>query len=58
MTEQEILKRDIDGLRESINLGWREMAEKTMTREERVELRKHINWLIDELKQLLERLDA
>lgn len=56
MTEQEVLRRDIEGLRESINLGWREIAEKVMTPAECHELRKYINLLIAELKQLLERL--
>ena len=56
MTEQEILKRDIDGLRESIRLGWVEMAEKPMSNLERQGLREHINLLINELKLLLERL--
>ena len=57
MTDQEKLKRDIDTLRESIRLGWVDMDSKSMTPDERRELRKHITGLVAELTVLLARLD-
>jgi hypothetical protein len=58
MTDQEILKRDIDSLRESIRLAWQDMASKPMSPTERRQLREGISQLVDELKGLLVRLDG
>ena len=58
MTEQEKLQRDIDALRTSIRLGWVDMDRLTISREDRRDLREHIKWCMDELKGLLERLEA
>jgi hypothetical protein len=44
-TEREKLVRDINGLKESVRLGWLETAAKPMTPAERLELRKSIDSL-------------
>ena len=41
MTEQEKLRRDIDGLKESIRLDWVDLASKAMTASERKALHTH-----------------
>jgi hypothetical protein len=56
-TEQEKLIRDINGLKESVRLGWLEMASKPMTPTERHELRKSIDSLVKELNTLRMKLD-
>jgi hypothetical protein len=57
MTDHEKLRRDIDGLKENIRLGWVEIGSRPMTPEEQRELRNHITLLVAELAQLLVRLD-
>ncbi len=57
MTQQEKLRRDIDALRERVRLSWLEMDSKSMTLEERAQLRRHILDLIAALNDLLIRLD-
>ncbi len=56
MTDEEKLRQDIDGLKRSIRLGWQDMASKPMTRQQRTELREHIQDLIAELTALVGRL--
>jgi len=55
--EEELLrlKRDIDGLLESNRLDWLELAEKPMTREDRLAIRKAIASRNVDLHDLLER---
>ncbi len=57
MTQQEKLRRDIDALRERVRLSWLEMDSKSMTLEERAQIRRHILDLIAALNDLLIRLD-
>ncbi len=57
MTEQEKLKRVIDGLTEIIRLSLGDTASKHITLEERRALRSSIFSLMGELSQLLGRLD-
>ncbi len=56
MTDEEKLRHDIDGLKESIHRGCQDMASKPMTRQQRTELREHIQDLIAELTALVSRL--
>jgi hypothetical protein len=56
-TEREKLVRDINGLKESVRLGWLEMAGKPMTPAERQGLRKSIDSLVTELNNLRMTLD-
>jgi hypothetical protein len=56
-TEREKLVRDINGLKESVRLGWLETAAKPMTPAERLELRKSIDSLVTELNTLRIKLD-
>ncbi len=57
MTEQEKLKRVIDGLTEIVQLSLVNTASKHITPEERRVLRNSIFSLMGELSQLLGRLD-
>jgi hypothetical protein len=57
MSEQEKLRRDIDGLKDSIRLNWADLAHRNLTLQERQDIRQHTNWLIDELKAHIERLE-
>ena len=56
-TEQEKLIRDINGLKESVRLGWLEMASRPMGPAERQELRRSIDSLVTELNNLRMMLD-
>ena len=58
LTEHERLLRDINGLKESIRLGWIDMASRPMTGQERRELRKSINSLVQDLKALRAKLNS
>jgi hypothetical protein len=58
MTESEKLKRDIRGLNEAIRLDWVELESKNLSTAERADIRRHINWLIEELAALITRLDG
>ncbi len=57
MTEQEKLKRVIDGLTEIIRFSWVDTDSKPITPQERRALRNSIFSLMGELSQLLGRLD-
>lgn len=57
MTEVEKIRRNIETLRESMRLGWQEMAGTPTTPEERASLRKHLNWCAREILELTDRLD-
>lgn len=57
MTEQEMLKRDIDGLRESIRLNWQDLARLNLTPEERSGIRQNTQLLSVELAALIDRLE-
>ena len=57
MTSQEKLQRDIDTLRESIKLEWQDIATKQLSITERQDIKQHIQWCSDELKNLYERLE-
>ncbi len=56
MTDEEKLRHDIDGLKRTVHLGWQDTASKQMTRQQRSELREHIQDLIAELAALAGRL--
>ena len=55
MNEAEILKRDLEALRESINLDWADLASFPLTVEEVAGIREHIRLCNEDLKDLLER---
>ncbi|MGD9633534.1 MULTISPECIES: hypothetical protein [unclassified Afipia] len=57
LTEREKLDRDIAGLKESIRLNWVDLDRLNLSREERQGIRENTNLLIEELKELLGRLD-
>jgi len=56
-SERENLVRDIDGLKDSIQLAWFDMISKPMAAGERQELRKSVESLVMELDSLRTRLD-
>ncbi len=58
LTEHERLLRDINGLKESVRLGWIDMASRPMTGQERRELRKSIDSLVQDLNDLRAKLDS
>lgn len=55
MTEQEMLRRDIDGLRESIRLNWQDLTRQNLTDEDRGAIRLNTQLLAGELVERLER---
>ena len=57
MTAEEKLRRDIAGLREAIRLSWQDAAQLALTRQQRAEIRRNIDFCIWELSELLTRLD-
>ena len=57
MTDREKLRRDIDGLNESIRFNWTEFESKDLHPDERSEIRRDIARLIEELAALVSRLD-
>jgi hypothetical protein len=58
MTEREKLIRDIDTLIDSLREDWKDLATKNMTPEERADTKQHIQWLVQELEELLRKLDT
>ncbi len=56
--KNEQLRRDIDGLKESICLNWQDMANLPMSGEDRRATRESINSLITHLKERLNRMDG
>jgi hypothetical protein len=56
-SERERLVRDIDGLKERIQLVWHDMLSKPMTVGERQELRDSLESLISELNNLQTKVD-
>ena len=57
MTDREKLRRDINGLNESIRFNWTELESKNLHPDERSEIRRDIARLIEELAALVSRLD-
>ena len=57
MSEQEMVKRDIDTLKESIARDWSDLQNLTLTKEEAAGIREHIRLCESDLKKLRERLD-
>jgi hypothetical protein len=55
MTKREKLLRDIDTLRESIRQEWTDMAQLSLTAEERARIGRHIQLCIEELHDLFRR---
>ena len=58
MTEQEMLRRDIDGLRESIRLNFVDLERLNLSPEDREGIRTNTRLLMDELAALLNRLET
>jgi len=56
-SERENLVRDIDGLKDRIQLVWRDTLSKPMTAGERQELRDSLESLVSELNNLQTKLD-
>ena len=56
MQEEEILKRDIGMLLDSIRQDWEELQKPELLIADRKRIRHHINYCIDELKKLTIRL--
>jgi hypothetical protein len=57
MTEKEKLLRDIEGLKESIRFEHMDLANLSLTPAEKAGLRRNIDFLTGQLKELLARLD-
>jgi hypothetical protein len=58
MTENEMLLRDIRTVRETINRDWADLTHLSLSHDERTALRAHIDQCINDLKGLMERLEA
>ena len=56
-SEREKLERDIEGLKERIQLAWHDMLSEQMTAGERQELRDSLESLISDLNNLHTKLD-
>ena len=56
MTEKEKLLRDMKTLFESIRLDWQEIGAKFLTPEDCQQIKRHIQWCLDELKTLYNKL--
>jgi hypothetical protein len=56
MQEEEILKRGIDILLDSIRDDWENLQKPSLSGADRNRIRHHINYCIDELKKLTMRL--
>ena len=57
MADREKLKRDMDGLNRSIRLEWVELESKNLSPADRMDIRRHVTLLRDELTALLLRLN-
>jgi hypothetical protein len=57
MADREELKRDMDSLNRSIRLDWVELESKNLSPADRMEIRRHVTLLRDELTALLLRLN-
>ncbi len=57
MAGREKLKHDLDSLNRSIRLDWVELESKNLAPADRMEIRRHVTLLRDELTALLLRLD-
>jgi len=57
MQEEEILKRDIDILLDSIRQDWEKLQKSSLSAADRKRIRHHINYCVDELKKLTMRLN-
>ena len=58
MTERERLIRDIVTLRESINRDWADLASlSSLSHDDRTAIRTHIEQCVQDLKNLIERLE-
>ena len=57
MTEQEVLFHDIATIKETINRDWVDLSSLSLSAAERAALRTHIDACVQELKNLIERLD-
>lgn len=57
MTEREMLERDIATLRDSIKLNWIDLDRLELSPEDRSGIRENIRVCLNDLQQLLERLD-
>ena len=58
MTEKEKLIRDITTIRESINRDWADLSSiLSLSHDDRTAIRAHIEQCVQDLKELIERLD-
>jgi hypothetical protein len=57
MSEEYQVRANLNALRESIRLDWVDIAERTMTPEERREVREHIKICVSELSSIIARLE-
>ena len=57
MADGEKLKRDMDRLNKSIRVDWVELESKNLSPADRMDIRRHITLLRDELTALLLRLN-
>jgi hypothetical protein len=56
-TSQEMLRRDIETLLESVRLDWQELAQRSLTTDQMQAVRKHIDSCHRELRDLISRRD-
>jgi len=52
MTDKEKLLRNIETLRNSLNLDWADLGSKNLSGAERREIETHLDWCIEELRRL------
>ncbi|EJW11835.1 hypothetical protein A33M_2740 [Rhodovulum sp. PH10] len=58
MDTREQLEHDIEALRQSIRLHWRDLSQLALGPDERAEVRREVEQCIQDLKELLVRLDV
>jgi len=54
-TDEQVLTRKIDNVREAISLDWKHLATKNLIAEQRKAMREHLNICNSTLKDLVER---
>jgi len=57
MTEKEVLLRDIATIKQTINRDWGDLTSLSLSHDERSALRVHIEQCVQDLEELMQRLD-
>lgn len=58
MTAQDQLRRDIETLKDSVRLNWRDIGTRQLSAQERAGIKQNIKWCLDEMKKLYDQLES